>query len=131
MDNNDSLTGFRLINSAANNKGTAFSKEERETYKLRGLLPPRVGSLELQLERCLKNLRRYQNDIEKYVFLSALQARTERLFYRLVIDNIEEVMPLIYTPTVGQACKEYAHISSVVQEECISLLKIRVKSNMS
>lgn len=104
------LTGFRLINSASNNKGTAFSKEERKKYKLEGLLPPKVVSLELQLERCLENLRRKQDDIEKYVYLCALQARAEKLFYRFVIDNIEEVMPLIYTPTVGQACKEYAHL---------------------
>lgn len=109
-DDEPFLTGFRLINSASNNKGTAFTKEERKKYKLQGLLPPRVGSLDLQLERCLKNLRRKQDNIEKYVFLSSLQARMESLFYRLVIDNIEEIMPLIYTPTVGQACKEYAHI---------------------
>ncbi len=104
------LTGFRAINSSSFNKGTAFTIEEREKYKLRGLLPPRVVPLEVQIERTLNNLRRKQDDIEKYIFLSALQARNERLFYRVVIDYIEEVMPLIYTPTVGQACKEYAHL---------------------
>ena len=104
------LTGFNVINSSRHNKGTAFTKEERELYKLRGLLPPKVVSPEIQIERTLNNLRRKQDDIEKYIYLTALQARNERLFYRLLIDNIEEIMPLIYTPTVGQACKEYAHL---------------------
>ena len=104
------LTGFQVINSASLNKGTAFTAEERERYKLRGLLPPRIVDPDIQLERVLKNLRRKQDDIEKYIFLTALQARNERLFYKLVINYIEEIMPLIYTPTVGQACKEYAHL---------------------
>ena len=104
------LTGFQVLNSASLNKGTAFTEEERKQYKLHGLLPPKIVSPEIQLQRTLKNMRRKQDDIERYVFLTALQARNERLFYRLVIDYIEEIMPLIYTPTVGQACKEYAHL---------------------
>tara|TARA_R110002110_G_scaffold415395_1_gene649542 strand:+ start:9351 stop:10976 length:1626 start_codon:yes stop_codon:yes gene_type:complete len=104
------LTGFQVLNSASLNKGTAFTEEERERYNLRGLLPPKVVSSETQLERTLKNLRRTPGDIEKYIFLTALQSRNERLFYKLVINHIEEIMPLIYTPTVGQACKEYAHL---------------------
>lgn len=99
-----------MLNSASLNKGTAFTEEERKQYKLHGLLPPKIVSPEIQLQRTLKNMRRKQDDIERYVFLTALQARNERLFYRLVIDYIEEIMPLIYTPTVGQACKEYAHL---------------------
>lgn len=110
MNKKKPLTGFMALNSASINKGTAFSVEERQRYKLRGLLPPRVVSFEIQLERTLKNMRRKQDDIEKYVFLTALQARNEKLFYSLVINHIEEIMPLIYTPTVGQACKEYAHM---------------------
>jgi malate dehydrogenase (oxaloacetate-decarboxylating)(NADP+) len=110
MDKKTPLTGFSTLNSASVNKGTAFSLEERQYHKLRGLLPPKVVSPEIQLERTLKNMRRKQDDIEKYVFLTALQARNEKLFYTLVIKHIEEVMPLIYTPTVGQACKEYAHM---------------------
>ncbi|HIF51118.1 MAG TPA: NAD-dependent malic enzyme [Thiotrichaceae bacterium] len=110
MDKKTTLTGFSALNSASVNKGTAFSLEERQYHKLRGLLPPKVVSPEIQLERTLKNMRRKQDDIEKYVFLTALQARNEKLFYTLVIKHIEEVMPLIYTPTVGQACKEYAHM---------------------
>ncbi len=108
MDKKKPLTGFMALNSASVNKGTSFSIEEREHHKLRGLLPPKVVSSEVQIERTLKNMRRKQDDIEKYVFLTALQARNEQLFYKLVINYIEEVMPLIYTPTVGQACKEYA-----------------------
>ncbi len=108
MDKKKPLTGFMALNSASVNKGTSFSVEERKHHKLRGLLPPKVVSSEVQIERTLKNMRRKQDDIEKYVFLTALQARNEQLFYKLVINYIEEVMPLIYTPTVGQACKEYA-----------------------
>ncbi len=104
------LTGFQVLNSASLNKGTAFTEEERERYNLRGLLPPKIVSSETQLQRTLNNLRRTDNDIEKYIFLTALQSRNERLFYKLVINHIEEVMPIIYTPTVGQACKEYAHL---------------------
>lgn len=104
------LTGFQVLNSASLNKGTAFTEEEREQYNLRGLLPPKIVSSETQLQRTLKNLRRTHDDIEKYIFLTALQSRNERLFYKLVINHIEEVMPIIYTPTVGQACKEYAHL---------------------
>lgn len=110
MDKKKTLTGFNVLNSASLNKGTAFSKEEREQHKLRGLLPPKVITSEIQLDRTLKNMRGKQDDIERYVFLTALQARNERLFYKLVLEHIEEVMPLIYTPTVGQACKNYAHM---------------------
>ena len=103
-------TGIDLLHNPAKTKSTAFSMEERDRYKLRGLLPANAGSMESQLNRVLANMRRKQKDIEKYIFLSALQDRNERLFYRLVIDNIREIMPLIYTPTVGQACKEFATI---------------------
>ncbi len=104
------LRGYDLLKRAEFNKGTAFTETERDRYGLRGLLPARVSSLAAQEARALANLRRKENDIERYIFLLALQGRNERLFYRLVIDHIEEIMPLIYTPTVGQACQEYAHI---------------------
>ena len=103
-------TGIDLLRNAAATKSTAFSLAERERYKLRGLLPANVGSMQRQLMRTMTNLRRKEKDIEKYIFLSALQDRNERLFYRLVIDNIAEVMPIIYTPTVGQACREFGNI---------------------
>lgn len=103
-------SGFQVLNSASLNKGTAFTKEERHKYKLRGLLPPKTVPLEIQIQRTLANMRTQQNDIARYVFLTALQSRNERLFYNIVMNNIEEVMPIIYTPTVGQACSEYAHL---------------------
>ena len=104
------LTGYAAINNGALNKSTAFSREEREKLGLRGLLPFVESSQAQQMTRVLQNMRRKANDIEKYIFLSALQERNERLYYRTIIDNIEEIMPLIYTPTVGQACKEFADI---------------------
>ena len=103
-------TGYQRLLDPALNKSTAFSEEERDKYHLRGLLPPKVFTLEQQLRRVLANLRRKESDIEKYIFLQGLQDRNDTLFYRAVIDNIEEMMPLIYTPTVGQACREFASI---------------------
>ena len=102
--------GFGVINDPGRNKATAFSRVEREKLGLRGLFPHKICSMEMQVERALANLRRKAYDIERYVFLVGLMERNERLFYRTVIENIEEIMPLIYTPTVGQACKEFAHI---------------------
>lgn len=105
-----SPTGMDLIQNPRLNKGTAFTKKEREEYKLRGLLPDAVTTLDTQKKRVLNNIRRKKYDIERYIFLSGLQNRNERLFYRVIIDNIKELMPIIYTPTVGQACQEFAHI---------------------
>ncbi len=110
MNQSKSITGIDLLRTASKNKSTAFTEEERDQLKLRGLLPAAVGSMETQMERVLANIRRKDSDIEKYIFLSALQDRNERLFYRLIMENIREIMPLIYTPTVGQACKEFANI---------------------
>lgn len=104
------LTGYDALESGAVNKATAFTHQEREALGLRGLLPFHTSNLATQVTRVLENMRRKSYDIEKYIFLSALQGRNQRLFYRTVIDNIEEIMPIIYTPTVGQACKEFAHI---------------------
>ena len=106
----EGLRGHKILHNGALNKSTAFTAQEREDLGLRGLLPYSVCSQENHQVRALENLRRKAYDIEKYIFLSALQDRDETLFYRTVIDNIEEIMPLIYTPTVGQACKEFAHI---------------------
>ena len=105
-----SPSGKSLLADPIHNKSTAYTREEREKFRLRGLLPYDVSDIETQKRRVLANMRRKGNDIEKYIFLNALRERNRRLFHRTVIDNIEEIMPLIYTPTVGEACKEFAHI---------------------
>ena len=110
MANFRPLKGYRALYHPAFNKSTAFTREEREEYGLQGLLPYGIGNQESQMDRVLKNLRRKGNDIEKFIFLASLHERNERLFYRTLVEHIEEIMPLIYTPTVGQACKEFAHI---------------------
>ena len=104
------MSGASLLQDPRLNKGTAFTDEERDRLHLRGLLPPRVLGLELQLEKTLATLRGKPTDLEKYIYLISLQDRNERLFYRLVGDHLAETMPIIYTPTVGQACQRYAHL---------------------
>jgi malate dehydrogenase (oxaloacetate-decarboxylating)(NADP+) len=103
-------TGIRLLNDPVLNKGTAFTEKERDRLKLRGLLPPRILTQEQQIEKILENFRSKTSDLEKYVYMVSLQDRNERLFYRVVIDHIDEMMPIIYTPTVGLACQVFGHI---------------------
>jgi malate dehydrogenase (oxaloacetate-decarboxylating)(NADP+) len=103
-------SGVARLHDPALNKGTAFTDDERDRLHLRGLLPPRVLGLEQQLDKTLASFRAKPSDIEKYIYLISLQDRNERLFYRLVIDHLAETMPIIYTPTVGQACQRYAHL---------------------
>jgi malate dehydrogenase (oxaloacetate-decarboxylating)(NADP+) len=103
-------SGVALLHDPALNKGTAFTEDERERLHLRGLLPPRVLTLSQQLEKTLASFRGKSSDLEKYIYLISLQDRNERLFYRLVLDHLDEMMPIIYTPTVGQACQRYAHL---------------------
>ena len=98
------------MNNSLLNKGTAFTEAERDALGLRGLLPPQVMTIEQQLVRALGNFRRKADALEKYVFLTTLQNRNETLFYRLVQEHAEEMIPIIYTPTVGQACLEYGAI---------------------
>ncbi|MGB6409619.1 MAG: NAD-dependent malic enzyme, partial [Candidatus Deferrimicrobiaceae bacterium] len=102
--------GVDLLHDPVLNKGTAFSETERDGLGLRGLLPARVFTQEGQVARVLENIRRKTSDIEKYIFLVSLQDRNETLFYRMVMENVEEMVPLIYTPTVGQGCQEFGHI---------------------
>jgi malate dehydrogenase (oxaloacetate-decarboxylating)(NADP+) len=103
-------TGVDLLRDPALNKGTGFTKEEREILGLQGLLPSAPQTMEVQAMRVLENFHKKPNDIEKYIFMIGLQDRNKTLFYRVVIDYIEEMMPIIYTPTVGEACLEYGHI---------------------
>ncbi|HED13145.1 MAG TPA: NAD-dependent malic enzyme [Gammaproteobacteria bacterium] len=104
------LLGYSRLHNRHLNKGTAFTLQERERYRLQGLLPAAVSTQKTQIQRSLQNLRRKGSDIERYITLHALWSRNERLFYRLVMDHIEELLPIIYTPTVGQACLEFSHI---------------------
>ncbi len=102
--------GVAVLRDPAFNKGTAFTEAEREALGIRGLLPPRVSSIEKQLVRVLGNIRRKATNLEKYIFLTSLQDRNMTLFYRILMENIEELMPIVYTPTVGEACLEYSNI---------------------
>ena len=102
--------GSQILHEPLINKGSAFSLKEREALHLNGLLPPRVLTIEQQKNRILENFNNKHNDLEKYIFLIALQDRNETLFYRTITDEIEEMMPIIYTPIVGEACQKYGHI---------------------
>jgi len=102
--------GAALLRDPALNKGTAFTEHERDALGLRGLLPPHVLSQDEQVQRVLETIRRLPDDLDKYVALNALHDRNEALFFRVVCDNIDEMQPLIYTPTVGLGCQKYGHI---------------------
>ena len=102
--------GARLLRHPMFTKGTAFTKEERIALGLEGLLPHTVSTMEQQSERVYANINRKKEPLEKYIGLAALQDRNEYLFYRVLIDHIEEFLPIVYTPTVGQACQEFSHI---------------------
>lgn len=102
--------GVDFLHDPAWNKGTAFTEAERDALGLRGLLPPRVVPMDEQLERVVENYRNKDNDLERFIYLSSLQDRNEVLFYRLLIEHIEEMMPIVYTPTVGTACQRFGHI---------------------
>ena len=104
------LSGYDLLNMPMLNKGTAFNDEERDLFRLHGLLPPHVGSLDEQVARRLKVLRAFATDFERYSFLRDLQDTNETLFYALATRDIEEVLPLVYTPTVGEGCQRFSEV---------------------
>ena len=106
----NSSRGMALLRDPLLNKGTAFTEAERDAFGLRGLLPAHVLSMDEQTARFMTNLRGLPNDLEKYVALNSLHDRNEALFFRVVCDNIDEIQPLIYTPTVGLACQRFGLI---------------------
>jgi len=104
------LSGYELLHDARLNKGTAFTEAERRALGLEGLLPPRVSTLELQVARTHEELANLDNDLQKYLLLSDLQARNETLFYAVLMSDPAKFIPLVYTPTVGEACQKFDHI---------------------
>ena len=102
--------GLDVLRDKSLNRSLAFGRKERERLGLRGLLPHGVATDEQLIDRVMTNLDRLPRDIDRYIALSSLQERNERLFYRTVIEHIDRILPLIYTPTVGEACREYSHI---------------------
>ena len=105
-----SLSGQLLLDNPLSNKGSAFSIDERRELGLIGLLPAHFSTIEEQLTRTYENYQRKQSDLGRYVFLTALQDRNETLFYRLLEEHITEMMPIVYTPTVGEGCRQYSHV---------------------
>ena len=103
--------GLEVLRDKTLYRSIAFTRAERERLGLTGLLPHRVASQRQLVERVMASLRRLPSDLDRYMSLSSLQERNERLFYRTVIDHVDELMPVIYTPTVGEACKQFSHIA--------------------
>jgi malate dehydrogenase (oxaloacetate-decarboxylating)(NADP+) len=102
--------GVKLLHDPVHNKGTAFTSAERETLGLRGILPPAVLTQELQVRRVMNAVRGNATDLDRYITITSLQDRNETLFYRVLVDHMAELMPIVYTPTVGEACQEYGQI---------------------
>ncbi|CBI33808.3 unnamed protein product, partial [Vitis vinifera] len=103
-------SGYTLLRDPHHNKGLAFTEKERDAHYLRGLLPPAVLNQDLQEKRLMHNLRQYKVPLQRYMAMMDFQERNERLFYKLLIDNVEELLPVVYTPTVGEACQKYGSI---------------------
>ena len=104
------LTGYQLLRDPRTNKGSAFTEKERQRYGLDGLLPPQPSSLDHQVERTLNELGHLDSDLQKYLLLSDLQARNETLFYAVLMSDPATFMPIVYTPTVGEACQKFDHL---------------------
>jgi malate dehydrogenase (oxaloacetate-decarboxylating)(NADP+) len=103
-------TGYDLLRNPRVNKGTAFTEAERRAWGLEGLLPPAITTMALQVARRHVEIASLENDLQKYLVLSDLQARNETLYYAVLMSDPATYMPLVYTPTVGEACQKFAHI---------------------
>jgi malate dehydrogenase (oxaloacetate-decarboxylating) len=103
--------GTDLLDQPLLNKGTAFTEQERTELGLEGLLPPHIETLDEQAVRAYEAFQKKDNDLERHIYLRALQDTNEVLFYRLIVDHIEEMIPLVYTPTVATAIEQFSHIS--------------------
>jgi malate dehydrogenase (oxaloacetate-decarboxylating)(NADP+) len=114
-------SGYTLLRDPRHNKGLGFNEKERDAHYMRGLLPPVFLSQELQEKKLMQNLRKYEVPLQRYMALMDLQERNQRLFYKLLIDNVEELLPVVYTPTVGEACQKYGTIFRRPQGLYISL----------
>ncbi|KAL0554143.1 hypothetical protein IC582_008058 [Cucumis melo] len=114
-------SGYNLLRDPRHNKGLAFTEKERDAHYLRGLLPPTIVAQNLQVKKMLHNIRQYQVPLQKYMAMMDLQERNEKLFYKLLIDHVEELLPVVYTPTVGEACQKYGSIFRQPQGLYISL----------
>ncbi|WVZ96837.1 hypothetical protein U9M48_042420 [Paspalum notatum var. saurae] len=114
-------SGYTLLRDPRHNKGLAFTEAERDAHYLRGLLPPAMATQELQEKKMMHNLRQYTVPLQRYIAMMDLQERNERLFYKLLIDNVEELLPVVYTPVVGEACQKYGSIYRRPQGLYISL----------
>src|SRR6266516_4323897 len=104
------LSGYDILNNPLLNKGTAFTEEERGDFELHGLLPPSVATLDEQVGRRLQALRQLPDDFARYVFLRGLQDTNEVLFYALLVRDLAEMLPIVYTPTVGLGCQQFSRI---------------------
>ncbi|GMH03714.1 hypothetical protein Nepgr_005553 [Nepenthes gracilis] len=114
-------SGYTLLRDPHHNKGLAFNEKERDAHYLRGLLPPAVVSHDLQVRKMMNNIRQYQVPLQKYMAMMDLQERNGKLFYKMLIDHVEELLPIVYTPTVGEACQKYGSIFKNPQGLFISL----------
>jgi malate dehydrogenase (oxaloacetate-decarboxylating) len=104
------LSGYRLLADPRFNKGTAFSEQERDAFALHGLLPPRVATMSEQVSRRLAAFREFATDLERYAFLRDLQDTNQTLFYALLAQNLQELLPIVYTPTVGAGCRSFSRL---------------------
>ena len=101
--------GRALLSHSMYNRGTAFTREERRALELTGLLPAGTSAIEDQVRRTYEHLQRKSDPLERFIGLAALERRNAVLFYRVLVDHLEELLPIVYTPTVGRACQEFSH----------------------